>query len=181
MNIWLFLIATLVIGWFSRRSLMSPRSHGFYRFFAWESIILLVLLNLSVWFYQPFTWHQIISWVCLMGSLIVAIIGFQQLIQLGHPDDTRLDDTLIGLEKTTKLVTTGIYRFIRHPLYSSLLLLAVGAFFKQPGWLGAFLTALAAFFLTLTAQAEEQENIAYFGQNYLEYRSGTKMFIPFIF
>jgi len=181
MEIWLFLSATIFLGWFSRRSLISPRSHGFYRFLAWEIIALLVVLNLRIWFYQPFSWNQIISWLLLLGSILVAGFGIVQLKQLGVPDGSRQDTTLIGLEKTTELVTTGLFRYIRHPLYSSLLLLAWGVFFKQPSWRNGLLAALAFLFLTLTARIEEQENIAYFGEAYQSYRSKTKQFIPFIF
>jgi hypothetical protein len=39
----------------SKKSLLSPQSHGFYRFFAWESILALVLLNALQWFKNPFS------------------------------------------------------------------------------------------------------------------------------
>ena len=181
MNLWFLLVSTLILGWFSRKSLRSPRSHGFFRFFAWEAIALLVAQNLPVWFQQPFSWHQIISWVLLTASLIMAVVGFKQLQQSGRPNRMRTDDRLFSLEKTTQLISTGLYRYIRHPLYTSLLLLAIGAFFKQPNWLGALMAILAILFLIFTAQVEEQENIAFFGQDYQEYQSKTKMFIPFIY
>jgi protein-S-isoprenylcysteine O-methyltransferase Ste14 len=88
---------------------------------------------------------------------------------------------LIGIEKTTRLVTSGPYRYIRHPFYSSLLFLAIGAFFKQPSWLGGILSVLALFMLIATAKIEERENIAYFGEEYRTYMKQTKMFVPFIF
>ena len=79
------------------------------------------------------------------------------------------------------MVTTGIYRFIRHPLYSSLLYLAWGAFFKDLSWFSGILAFLATVFLYLTARADEAECIRYFGSDYLEYRKHTKLFIPFLF
>jgi len=181
MRIWVFLLATIILGWLSRRSLTSPSSHGFYRFFAWESILLLITLRIPLWFTNPFSLHQVISWTLLCGSAVVAVLGFKQLKQYGAPDDTREDDTLIKIEKTTELVTIGLYRYIRHPLYASLLLLAAGVLFKRPDWSGGLLTVLAVVFLYLTAHAEEQENLDYFGEDYREYRGRTKMFIPFIF
>ena len=88
---------------------------------------------------------------------------------------------LLDIEKTTELVTVGAYRYIRHPLYSSLLFLAWGAFFKNPSWVGIPLVLLAAFFLTMTAKVEETENVRYFGITYQNYMKNTKMFIPFLF
>lgn len=181
MQSWLFLFASIFLIWVSRKSLLAPRSHGFFRFFAWEAITLMIVRNLSNWFYQPFSWHQIISWLLLVLSLPVAISGVLQLKRLGRPDTTRQDDTLIGMEKTTQLITMGVFRFIRHPLYTSLLLLALGVFFKQITWANTILTTLAVIFLTITAKIEERENIAYFGAMYQEYQAKSKMFIPFIF
>ncbi|MEJ2512605.1 MAG: hypothetical protein P8Y72_13545, partial [Anaerolineales bacterium] len=62
MEFWIFLLLTVFLIWVSRKSLLSPRSHGFYRFLAWEMITLLLLLNYRVWFEDPFNWHQILSW-----------------------------------------------------------------------------------------------------------------------
>ena len=45
-----------------------PRSHGFYRFFAWEAILGLFLLNVDFWFRDPFAWYQIIAWTLLFAS-----------------------------------------------------------------------------------------------------------------
>ena len=60
-----FVLITAVIVYISRTSLRSPRSHGFYRFFAWECILGLFLLNVDFWFYKPLAWNQLIAWVLL--------------------------------------------------------------------------------------------------------------------
>ena len=54
-----FVLATAALAYVSRASLAAPRSHGFYRFFAWEAILALVLLNLDGWLRDPFSWHQL--------------------------------------------------------------------------------------------------------------------------
>ena len=176
-----FLIASAGIIWVSRSALLDFRSHGFYRFFAWEAILALILLNLDRWFYRPFSLHQLLSWPLLIASLFLVIDGFRLLRLVGQPDDARDDPSLIGIEKTTTLVTVGAYRYIRHPLYSSLLFLAWGTFFKDPSWLGVFLALTATVFLTLTARIEEAENSRFFGAAYQSYIKQTKMFIPFLF
>jgi protein-S-isoprenylcysteine O-methyltransferase Ste14 len=177
----LFFAATAGIIYISRSSLHSPRSHGFYRFFAWEILLVLLFLNLDVWFEDPFSLHQIISWLLLIVSFSLAIVGIVLLRRYGKPDNRRDDATLIGIEKTSALATSGIYRYIRHPLYSSLLFLGWGIFFKQPFWLGGLLAVGAVVFLYLTARVEEGENVDYFGEAYCEYIGRTKMFIPFVF
>ena len=79
-----------------------------------------------------------------------------------------------------KLVTRGPYRLIRHPMYSSLLLLAWGAFFKHFTIFGLGLVLLTSLFLYITGLMEEKENLAFFGPTYREYMKSTKMFLPFI-
>jgi protein-S-isoprenylcysteine O-methyltransferase Ste14 len=176
-----FLAATAGLGYMSRASLLAPRSHGFYRFFAWEVILALILLNVDLWFYDPFSWHQIISWCLLLASLFLVLHGVHLLRRIGKPDSHRDDAPLIGFERTTVLVTVGAYRYIRHPLYSSLLFLAWGVFFKAPSWIGGLLASVATLLLVATAQEEEAEDIRFFGPAYEEYRKQTKMFIPFVF
>lgn len=178
----LFLLVSLPIITISRASLRKPGSHGFHRFFAWEAILALFFLNVDSWFQNPFSWHQIISWILLFASFVPLITGVRELRGRGRPEEQRAtDSTLLAFEKTTRLVTTGIYRYIRHPLYSSLLLLAWGIFFKLPSFPGFILSAIATTFLILTARADESECIKYFGEIYRDYMSHTNLFIPFLF
>ena len=83
--------------------------------------------------------------------------------------------------KTTQLVTVRLYQYIRHPMYSSLLFLTWGAFFKSPSWIGSILALGASLFMVLTAKVEERENSQYFGDDYQAYVQKTKMFIPYVF
>ncbi len=162
------------IGWiaFSWHSLRHPQSHGFFRFFAFEFILALILLNLPVWFRDPFSPAQLISWGLLLSSALLAAHGFRLLKLLGKPSQ--------GIETTTVLVILGAYEYVRHPLYTSLLLLAGGAFLKDPSWVGGFLGGAIALALYLTARAEERENLQKFGQSYAAYMQKSKMFIPFL-
>jgi len=176
-----FVVASAGIAWVSRASLRDFRSHGFYRFFAWEAILALFLLNVGYWFYQPFSLHQIIAWSLLVMSLFLVIHGFQLLRMVSKSARERSDPALMDFERTTELVTVGAFRYIRHPLYSSLLFLTWGVFFKHPTWAGLILAGMAAFFLTMTARIEEAENKAFFGAAYETYMKQTRMFIPFLF
>ena len=140
----------------------------------------MILINLDQWFVDPLSPRQLISWICLIISIFMVLTGLYGLRQMGGPDRSRSDETLLMLEKTTRLVTSGIYHWIRHPLYSSLLFLVWGACLKRLTWQGLALTAAATAFLTATACVEERENLAYFGSAYSAYQKNTRMFIPFI-
>ena len=176
-----FIGVSAVLAYVSRVSLTDPRSHGFYRFFAWECILALILLNVGQWFSDPLSPRQLASWFLLVGSLVALVPGIHLLVTRGQPrPDERAEDHLLGIEKTTRLVTTGAFAYIRHPLYSSLLLLAWGAFFKDLSWIGLGLAACATVFLVATARVEEAENVRYFGSAYRAYMRRTRMFIPFL-
>jgi protein-S-isoprenylcysteine O-methyltransferase Ste14 len=177
----LFAVVSLFFVWFSRSSLRVPGAHGFYRFFAWECMAALFLLNAPVWFRDPFSLAQIASWLLLTGAAALAIHGIQLLREMGRPDANRADAGLVGFEKTTRLVTRGAYRYIRRPLYSSLLMLDWGIFLKDPSWLGLGLALAATLFLTATARAEEAENLRFFGAAYHEYMKHTSRFLPHLF
>lgn len=178
----IFALVTVGLAYLSRASLRVPRSHGFYRFFAWELIVALVLLNEDKWFHEPLALRQITSWLFLTASTFLVLHGIRLLRIIGKPDSQREGDVpLIGIEKTTALVTAGAFKYIRHPIYSSLLFLAWGAFFKDPSWLGGSLAVATTALLTATAKVEEAENVQFFGAAYQEYMKQTKMFVPFLF
>lgn len=182
MKIIIFIIGTILLMMISWKSLLSPRSHGFFRFFAWEAILALFLSNVDFWFYKPFAWNQWIAWFLLIVSLIPLVFGVYSLRTHGKPARQRAGDpSLLTFEKTTTLVTSGIYKYIRHPLYSSLLLLTWGIFFKLPAWMGFVLAIAATSFLFATAKADETECTHFFGSEYQEYMSHTKRFIPYAF
>jgi protein-S-isoprenylcysteine O-methyltransferase Ste14 len=177
-----FVVLSICLICISWKSLRAPRSHGFYRFFVWEFILALFLLNVDAWFKKPFSWHQWVSWSLLIVSIIPLALGVHTLNSQGRPAKQRqAEPQLLAFEKTTTLVTTGIYRYIRHPLYSSLLFLAWGIFFKVPTWPGALLTLAVTLFLFATARADEGECIRYFGPAYETYMKQTKRFVPFLF
>lgn len=176
-----FLLGTLILAWLSRASLRQPRSHGFPRFLAWVAILALLALNGPVWFDDRYAPHQLVSWVLLQVSIAVLVAGLYMLRRVGKTDQARDDDELFAFEKTSQLVTVGIFRYIRHPMYCSLLLLAWGIFFKQAGLLGLLLALAASLFLWLTALRDEEECLAYFGEGYRRYMQRSKHFIPFIF
>jgi protein-S-isoprenylcysteine O-methyltransferase Ste14 len=163
-------VGIFVVSW---QFLRNPRSRGFYRFFVFESILILILLNLEHWFRDPFSVHQIVSWLLLLASIVLAAHGFYLLHVIGRPKN--------GIENTTTLVMVGAYKYIRHPLYSSLLFLAWGVFFKDVSLLGGILASVATAFLIVTAKMEEAENIQKFGAEYAAYIKSTRMFIPFLF
>ena len=177
-----FVLLSLGIVYVSRSSLRAPGSHGFYRFFAWELMLALFLLVADQWFQNLASWYQAISWLLLFACLVPLAFGVRTLRSRGKPVEAREGEPqLLAFEKTSALVTTGIYHYIRHPLYSSLLFLDWGMFFKAPGWLGLALALAATGCLYATARADEAECLRFFGPAYGDYMKQSKRFVPFLF
>ncbi|HUS83851.1 MAG TPA: isoprenylcysteine carboxylmethyltransferase family protein [Anaerolineales bacterium] len=157
----------------SGRPRYRPRSYRFFRLLSFEALLLLVYVNSPSWFFAPFSTRQVFSWILLLGSVVLAIHGFWMLHTYGQPTD--------GIETTTQLVDSGVFRFIRHPLYTSLLIFGWGVFLKQPTWTSAGLTLGATAFLMATTLTEEEENLGRFREVYAAYQKHTWRMIPFVF
>jgi protein-S-isoprenylcysteine O-methyltransferase Ste14 len=177
----IFVGVTCILAYVSRHSLRAPASHGFFRFFAWEAILALSLLNAPRWFDDPFSLPQVLSWLLLLGSLVLVVPGALAFVRSGNISRHRADATLFPFERTTSLVTSGAYRYIRHPMYGALLFLAWGVFCKDPSLAGSVLVVVASIFLFKTATADERECVRYFGEPYRAYMRTTRRFVPYLF
>jgi protein-S-isoprenylcysteine O-methyltransferase Ste14 len=163
-------IFIVIFSWFL--SIKYKRYHGIARFFAFESVFILVLLNLKFWFIKPFSIPQILSWILLIFSAYIALAGYFTLKRKGKPDT--------NFENTSVLVRSGLYGYIRHPLYLSIFLLGTGVMLKHTGIFQVILGAVNLTAIYLTARMEEKEMIAKFGDEYRAYMNESKMFIPFL-
>jgi len=88
-----------------------------------------------------------------------------------------------GMPRTEKadpeLVTSGPYRFVRHPVYSGLLLGLLGTALVT-NLIGLILVAVVGAYFYYSAKVEERNLTASFPEAYPEYQAATKMLIPFV-
>ena len=176
-----FVIASSVVLYISRGAITRPRSHGFYRFFAVECIFGLIWINLPVWGDDPLlSPSQLLALLLFAGSVLLPLHAVRQLRRVGQPSGTRKDEALVGFEKTTRLVTTGAFKYIRHPMYTALICLAWGVFLQRFTWLGLLLVLVSTALLFVTAIREEQECLEHFGDVYRNYMRRTHRFVPFL-
>ena len=172
--------ATLIIA-ISWRTIFDTGSHGLYRTLSWLCIAWLFASNYREWFSRPFSLQQIFSWIFLIISAYMVITGVNLLKKKGVPTKQRNENALYQFEQTSTLVDTGIFKYIRHPMYSSLVFLTWGIYLKNPTFPLFIIALLSTLFLYLTAVFEEKECLHYFGEKYLEYMTRSKRFIPYLF
>ena len=109
-------------------------------------------------------WRLLITCVCAGCGAIVALLGFLALSQA----NTTINP--VNPEKASSVVTSGIYRYTRNPMYLGLTALLVG----WAGWLSVPWVFLGpvAFMLYLTRfqiLPEERIMSSKFGRDYDEY------------
>ena len=79
-----------------------------------------------------------------------------------------------------ELVTSGPYHFVRHPIYSGILVAGLGTAVAL-SWLWLIAVALAGIYFIYSATVEERYMTEKFPDTYSAYVSSTKMIVPFIF
>ena len=84
----------------------------------------------------------------------------------------------VGVFQDHALVTSGPYRWVRHPLYSSAFALWLGAALGTLNWLLLLLWPLVAAGVVRHLPAEEEMLRAKFGTAYDEYAARTGQLIP---
>lgn len=83
------------------------------------------------------------------------------------------------IKENASLITTGAYRYIRHPMYFSVLVMMFGVVVSKPTFLSFFIYALLVVTLFLKAQKEETLWMEQ-SSEYKTYMQQTKKIIPFI-
>jgi protein-S-isoprenylcysteine O-methyltransferase Ste14 len=103
----------------------------------------------------------------LIGIIAITKLG-QNLTPLPHPKDD------------SELVTHGVYAWVRHPIYSSLILISLGWALLNSSPLTFFITLLLGIFLDIKSRREEQYLQDKFAA-YVDYKKRVKKFVPFVY
>lgn len=85
----------------------------------------------------------------------------------------------VRIAREQRLITSGPYRFLRHPMYSAFYLLHFSVFLISSNWfLGASWTLLLTLIIFIRVNREEKLLIERFKDEYLEYMERTGRFLP---
>jgi protein-S-isoprenylcysteine O-methyltransferase Ste14 len=88
--------------------------------------------------------------------------------------------TPMSRKNEPELVTSGPYRFARHPIYTGILLAGVGTALAL-NWTWLTVAAVIGVYFIYSATVEERYLAEQFPDTYPAYRNSTKMLVPFVF
>jgi protein-S-isoprenylcysteine O-methyltransferase Ste14 len=118
--------------------------------------------------------------IVILGVLIFA--GSLRLFRITHKALGAMWSHSLDLRKDHRLVTSGIYENVRHPMYSAFWLWAVAQPFLLSNWIAGF-AGIAGFgtLFFLRIGQEERMMEERFGEEYRQYCSRTRRIIPGIY
>ena len=101
------------------------------------------------------------------------------LLYRSHADLGTYWSVTLEVRENHQLITSGVYRSIRHPMYTSLFLYSIGQVLALPNWVAgpSYLVPFAILF-ALRVTAEEKMMLETFGSQYAEYMARTKRLLP---
>ena len=116
------------------------------------------------------------SWLLYLGLLILigSFLGFGYMINFYKKNETEIEPT----KTTSKIITSGLYRYSRNPVYIILCTGPIGlGFIFMTYWaMFAFIPALIVIYFT-AVKKEEQYLEKKFGQGYLDYKKKVRRWI----
>ena len=153
-----------------------------------EIVLLLIsLTGLGIWpllyvatgfpRFSDYTFSPMLAWVGVLLEVAALI-----LFQMTHGALGRNWSVTLQLRQDHKLITSGIYRRVRHPMYTAFWMWAIAQALLLPNWFAgcAGLVGFGILFFGRVAR-EERMMLLTFGDDYREYMSRSYRVIPWIF
>jgi len=123
--------------------------------------------------------HKQNSWPAMISGIIICMIATFVRTK-GHFDLGRGFSTRVEKQENHKLVTSGIYRLIRHPMYLAIILLLTGACIMLKA-IFSWIFVLINFYTLLRRIKKEEEFLLANFPEYSEYMKKTYKLFPFIY
>jgi protein-S-isoprenylcysteine O-methyltransferase Ste14 len=157
------------------RRYYSPRATGLRLLFA--VAVFLAIGNPGIVAFQPFGELFRLDFAAAAGAALCIVgLAFAIWARIALGSNWGMPMTQ---HENPKLVTSGPYRFVRHPIYTGLSAMMIGTALVYPR---AALPCLAVVGYTVfSARREERDMAQRFPAAYPDYRKRSKMLVPFLF
>jgi len=133
-----------------------------------------VLTGFPASFDRPFV--PAIAWLGALTTVAALWVFRRSHVDLGRNWSISLE-----VREQHVLVKTGIYQFVRHPMYSSFFLLGLAQALLLPNWFAGLAgIAGAGILFVFRVRREEQMMLESFGDDYRSYIAHTKRIVPWV-
>ena len=148
----------------------------FFGMALWGIVLLLPLFSIFTSWLE-FANYTIPAPLGVLGSIIFVIGLF--VLQRSHIDLAENFTPSLIIQTKHTLVTKGIYKYIRHPMYLSFWCWAIGQALLIQNWIAGPLGIIAFYLIyTFRIDHEEQQLIDHFGDVYIDYIKSTGRMFP---
>lgn len=147
---------------------------------------LLSLTGTAIIIYLPVTWG-ILGYNILPSTLITNLIGISVCLSgilfaiWARESLGKNWSAAIAVQKEHKLIQSGPYGVVRHPMYTGLLLALLGSSITIGALWGFLITSLLTLGIIGKLNSEEKLLFKHFPNEYLSYKKRVKALIPFIY
>ena len=140
--------------------------------FAWMGFLVPLIWVVSPFF--SFAEYSLRPWP--FGAGVLCLVGGLWWFHRSHSDLGTYWSVTLELRENHRLITQGVYRYVRHPMYAALFLYSIGQALMLPNWVVglSYLVAFGILF-ALRIGAEERMMLEAFGDEYAAYVARTKL------
>jgi len=133
-----------------------------------------------IWAVSPvfsFAEYSLLPWP--FGAGVLCLVAGLWWFHRSHSDLGTYWSVTLELRENHRLITQGVYRYVRHPMYAALFLYAIGQALVLPNWVAgpSYFVALGILF-AFRIRAEERMMLETFGDEYAAYMARTKLLVP---
>jgi len=137
-------------------------------------LIPVVHLSTDIFSFADYSFHQLQGFI---GT--VAMAAFLWLFYLSHKQIGKNWSVTLELRENHELVQHGLYKYVRHPMYSSFWLWGIAQALLLPNWIAGFCGLLSVAILYFSRVAKEEDMMRQqFGEEYDAYCTRTGRIFP---
>ncbi|MDM9624783.1 protein-S-isoprenylcysteine O-methyltransferase [Rhizobium sp. S152] len=124
--------------------------------------------------------HPAHIWAVIVGAVV--FFSAMWVFRRTHKELGRNWSITLEIREKHKLISGGPYAFVRHPMYTSFMLMGIGQAFLIPNWFAGLAGLLGfAILFFLRVDKEERMMMEIFGAEYGDYMQRTKRLIPYLY
>lgn len=140
-------------------------------------VVITICFTFGFMFASYRTWTLINYAIAILGVMVIlagAIIRWISIIQLSSAFTVN-----VAIGNNHKLKTDGVYKYVRHPSYSGLLLIMFGFSVSMNSYISILIITIPMLIVILyRIKVEEEILLAEFGDEYSNYKKNTEKLIP---